>query len=59
MDEDRIEGKLKQGEGNLTGDDDRAAEGEAQENWGKAKDKVDNAKDAAQDKLDDAKDKIT
>lgn len=36
MDEDRIEGKLKQAEGKLTGDEDRTAEGEAQETWATA-----------------------
>lgn len=59
MDSDRIEGTLKQGEGKLTGDDDRVAEGDAQESWGKTKDTADDAWDETKDKLDDVKDKIT
>ena len=34
MDTDRIEGKLKEGEGKLTGDEGREAEGKAQGAWG-------------------------
>ena len=40
MDSDRIEGKAKELEGTVTGDDDRKAEGEAQSAWGKAKDGI-------------------
>ncbi len=46
MDSDRIEGKAKEAEGTITGDDDRRKEGEAQSAWGKAKDKM---RDAADD----------
>jgi uncharacterized protein YjbJ (UPF0337 family) len=59
MDSDQVKGKVKQGEGKLTGDDDRAAEGRSQEAWGDTKDKVGDAKDATKDKLGDAKDKVT
>jgi uncharacterized protein YjbJ (UPF0337 family) len=59
VDDDQIKGKLKEGEGKLTGDDDRVEEGRSQEAWGDTKNKAGDVKDAAEDKLDDAKDKIT
>jgi uncharacterized protein YjbJ (UPF0337 family) len=37
MDKDQIEGKAKQIEGELTGDESREAEGRVQEKWGKSK----------------------
>ena len=40
MDEDRIEGKVKEGAGKLTGDEELEKEGQAQDSWGKAKDKA-------------------
>ena len=43
MDEDRIEGKVKEGEGKLTGDEELEKEGQAQDSWGKAKDNADDA----------------
>ena len=43
MDSDRIEGKLKEGEGKLTGDEALEKEGQAQDSWGKAKDSADDA----------------
>jgi uncharacterized protein YjbJ (UPF0337 family) len=51
VDEDRIEGKLKEVEGELTDDESREAEGRAQGDWGKAKDK-------ARDAWEDAKDRV-
>ena len=59
MDGDRVKGKLKQGEGKLTGDPDRTNLGKEQETRGKVKDKARDAKDATKDKVEDAKDKIT
>lgn len=38
MDTDSIEGKAKEAQGKLTGDESREAEGRLQEAWGKAKD---------------------
>jgi uncharacterized protein YjbJ (UPF0337 family) len=58
MDSDRIEGNLKQAEGKLTGDEDREAEGEAQDAWGKAKDKADDAWESAKDAAEDAKESV-
>jgi uncharacterized protein YjbJ (UPF0337 family) len=55
MDDDRIEGKLKEAEGKLTGDKGKEAEGEAQGALGKAKDAADDASDAVRDKVDDLK----
>jgi uncharacterized protein YjbJ (UPF0337 family) len=40
VDKDKVEGKLKEWEGELTGDESREAEGEAQQDVGEAKDKV-------------------
>ncbi len=56
MDEDRIEGKVKEGAGKLTGDEELEKEGQAQDAWGKAKDKADDAKDEADDAWESTKD---
>lgn len=45
MDSDKVKGKLKETEGKATGDDTREAQGKAQKEWGKAKDKAREAKD--------------
>ena len=54
MDKDRIEGNLKEAEGKLTGDEELEKEGQAQDKWGKTKDKADDAwestKDAAEER---------
>jgi uncharacterized protein YjbJ (UPF0337 family) len=52
MDKDRIEGNLKEAEGKLTGDEVREKQGQAQDTWGKAKDKVEDTLESAKDKLD-------
>ena len=49
MDRDRIEGNLKEAEGKLTGDEMREKQGQAQDTWGKAKDKVDDLRDKDKD----------
>ena len=46
MDEDRIEGRVKEGVGKATGDEEKEREGEAEKSWGDAKDK---ARDAWED----------
>jgi uncharacterized protein YjbJ (UPF0337 family) len=51
VDRDRIEGNLKEAEGKLTGDKVREKQGQAQDTWGKAKDKADDVFD------DDSEDK--
>ena len=53
MDTDRIEGKAKEYEGKLTGDESREAEGRVQEKWGDAKDKADDLWEDAKDKVGD------
>ena len=58
MDSDRIEGNLKEAEGKVTGDEELEKEGQAQDSWGKAKDKADDAWDSTKDAVDDAKDSI-
>lgn len=59
MDSDRIEGKLKETEGSLTGDEAREAQGKAQGAWGKTKDKADDAWDEAKEKAGELKDKLS
>jgi uncharacterized protein YjbJ (UPF0337 family) len=58
MNEDRIEGNLKEAEGKLTGDEELEQEGRAQDSWGKAKDSASDAKDSVADAADDAKDAV-
>jgi uncharacterized protein YjbJ (UPF0337 family) len=50
MDRDKVEGKLKEKEGELTGDEAREKQGEAQQAWGEAKEKV---RDITDDNDDD------
>ena len=45
MDRDKVEGTLKEKEGELTGDEVREKQGEAQKTWGEAKEKVDDLTD--------------
>ena len=59
MDSDRIEGKLKEAEGDVTGDPVREREGEAQQAAGKAKDKASGAWDKSKEAAGDAKDKAS
>lgn len=48
---DKLKGKVKETTGAATDDDSLRAEGKADQNAGKLKDKVDGAIDAAKDKL--------
>ena len=52
MDKDRIEGNLKEAEGKLTDDKVREKQGQAQDTWGKAKDKIEDTLESAKEKLD-------
>ena len=45
MDRDKVEGTLKEKEGEITGDEVREKQGEAQKTWGEAKEKVDDLTD--------------
>ena len=45
MDSDKVEGTLKEKEGEITGDEVREKQGEAQKTWGEAKEKVDDLTD--------------
>jgi uncharacterized protein YjbJ (UPF0337 family) len=54
MDRDRIEGKAKEVEGKVTGDESREAEGRAQGKWGELKDKAEDAWEDAKDKVGEA-----
>ncbi|MDQ3121648.1 MAG: CsbD family protein [Actinomycetota bacterium] len=56
MDSDRIEGKAKEVEGQVTGDESREAEGKAQGAWGETKDKADDAWEGVKDKVGDVVD---
>ena len=49
VDKDRIEGNLKEAEGKLTGDEVREKQGQAQDTWGKAKDKAEDVVDSDDD----------
>jgi uncharacterized protein YjbJ (UPF0337 family) len=51
MDEDRVEGRVKDAAGKVTGDEELEREGEAQSAWGDAKDK-------ARDAVDDVKETV-
>lgn len=57
MDSDRIEGKAKEIEGEVTGDESREAEGEIQSTWGELKDKADDAWEDTKDKAGDLVDR--
>lgn len=59
MDSDRIEGRVKEAGGELTGDEQLEREGEAQSTWGDAKDKARDALDDAKDAVGDAKDSVS
>jgi uncharacterized protein YjbJ (UPF0337 family) len=45
MDRDKVEGTLKEKEGELTGDEIREKQGEAQKEFGEAKEKLDDLRD--------------
>ncbi len=51
MEKDRIEGKAKEVEGKITGDESREAEGRAQGKWGEVKEKADDAWEDVKDKV--------
>ena len=53
--DDRVEGKVKEAEGKLTGDQGKEAEGKAQGAMGKGEQAVDDAIDAAKKKAEDIK----
>ncbi len=55
---DKVEGRLKQAAGDLTGDDELKREGERDEMAGEAKDKVEDAKDKADDAIDSVRDSL-
>lgn len=48
--QDKVEGKLKEKEGELTGDTMREKQGEAQQKVGEVKDKADGLKDEVNDR---------
>lgn len=56
---DKAVGRMKQAAGDLTGDDQLKAEGEADEAAGGIKDSIEGAADAARDAVDSLKDKLT
>jgi uncharacterized protein YjbJ (UPF0337 family) len=51
VERDRIEGKAKELEGEITDDESREAEGRAQGKWGEAKEKADDAWEDLKDKV--------
>ena len=58
VDSDRIEGNLKEAEGKLTGDEELEKEGQAQDTWGKAKDKADDAWESTKDAAESVKESV-
>lgn len=56
---DKAVGRVKQAAGDLTGDDQLKAEGQADESAGKIKDKIEDVADAARDAVDSVKDKLS
>jgi len=56
---DKATGRVKQAAGDLTGDDDLAREGEADEKSGKVKEKLNEAKDKVEGAIDSVRDKVT
>lgn len=59
MDDDRIEGRVKEGAGKVTGDEELEREGKAQSDRGDAKDKARGAWEDAKDAAGHAKDAVT
>ena len=58
MDTDRIEGRVKEGAGKVSGDEQLEEEGKGQKSWGDAKDKARSAWDDTKDAAGDAKDAV-
>jgi len=48
---DKLEGTLKEGEGKLTGDELREKQGQGQQAWGDAKEKLEEGKEEADERL--------
>jgi uncharacterized protein YjbJ (UPF0337 family) len=59
VDSDRVKGELKEVEGEVTGDDARKREGQAQGAVGEAKDKASGAWEKTKEAAGDAKDKAS
>ncbi len=57
--QDQVTGKAKEAVGDLTDDKDLQREGQADQAAGKAKNKLDEAKDWMSDKIDDARDSLS
>jgi uncharacterized protein YjbJ (UPF0337 family) len=58
VDSDRIKGNLKEAEGKLTGDEELEKEGQAQDAWGKTKDKADDAWESTKDAAESVKESV-
>ncbi|MGB6058370.1 MAG: CsbD family protein [Microthrixaceae bacterium] len=56
--EDEIKGRIKEGAGALTGDDDLKREGKTDQASASVKDKIDDAKNWAEDKVNDVKERL-
>lgn len=55
---DEIKGRVKEGVGDLTGDEDLKREGKTDQAAASVKDKIEGVKDWAEDKVNDVKDKL-
>ena len=55
---DEMKGRVKEAAGDLTDDKDLQREGERDQAAGKAKEKLENAKDWGEEKIDEARDRL-
>lgn len=55
---DKVEGKAKEFQGDVAGDEKTQAEGKLQENWGEGQDKFDDAKDVAGERIEEGRDEL-
>lgn len=56
MEKDTVKGKIEEGVGRMTGDDERIAEGQADQAKGKAKDAAEHVRDAGSSAKDAVRD---
>jgi uncharacterized protein YjbJ (UPF0337 family) len=55
---DKLEGKVKEFQGDVAGDEKTEAEGKLQEKRGEGKDKLDKAKDVAGERIEEGRDEL-
>jgi uncharacterized protein YjbJ (UPF0337 family) len=55
---DKVEGKAKEFQGDVAGDEKTQAEGELQGAWGEGQEKADEAKDVATERIEEGRDEL-